>query len=100
MLALAGEAAAREELRSIAIREKANFIAVDKDLNQGEFDGASVLTWVEGEIVFGEKVMPHSAVGLKLCCEALDFCTGWNLSHLAGIIRVSQTAVSSSALQI
>ncbi|KAK5076870.1 hypothetical protein LTR64_005651 [Lithohypha guttulata] len=55
MLTLAGaEAVGREkELGSIEVGKKANFIAVDKDLSQGDFEGASVLTtWFEGEIVY------------------------------------------------
>lgn len=55
MLTLAGaEAVGREkELGSIEVGKKANFIAVDQDLSQGKFDGASVLTtWFEGEIVY------------------------------------------------
>ncbi|KAJ9652413.1 hypothetical protein H2198_008334 [Neophaeococcomyces mojaviensis] len=55
MLTLSGaEAMGREkELGSIEVGKKANFIAVDKDLSQGEFDDAHVLTtWFEGEIVY------------------------------------------------
>lgn len=55
MLTLAGaEAVGREgDLGSIEVGKKANFIAVDRDLSRGEFEGASVLTtWFEGEIVY------------------------------------------------
>ena len=55
MLTLAGaEAVTREnDLGSIEVGKKANFIAVDRDLSQGEFEGASVLTtWFEGEVVY------------------------------------------------
>lgn len=58
MLTLAGaEAVGREkDLGSIEVGKKANFIAVDQDLSQGKFKGASVLTtWFEGNIVY-EKV--------------------------------------------
>jgi len=48
------EAFGREkELGSIELGKKANFIAVDRDLSVGDFDGASILTtWFEGEIVY------------------------------------------------
>ena len=55
MLTLAGaEAVGRErEVGSIEVGKKANFIAVDKDLSRGEFEGASVVTtWFEGEPVY------------------------------------------------
>jgi predicted amidohydrolase YtcJ len=55
MLTLAGaEAVGRQkDLGSIEVGKKANFIAVDRDLSRGEFDGASVLTtWFEGEIMY------------------------------------------------
>lgn len=55
MLTLAGaEAVGREkEFGSIEVGKKANFIAIDKDLSRGEFEGANVLTtWFEGEIVY------------------------------------------------
>lgn len=55
MLTLAGaEAVGRDtELGSIEVGKKANFIAVDRDLSRGEFDGASVwTTWFEGEVVY------------------------------------------------
>ena len=42
-----------KELGSIEVGKKANFIAVDKNLAEGEFEGANVTTtWFEGEIVF------------------------------------------------
>jgi predicted amidohydrolase YtcJ len=38
---------------SIEVGKKANFIAVDRDLSAGNFDGATVLkTWFEGRIVY------------------------------------------------
>lgn len=55
VLTLAGaQAVGREkDLGSIEVGKKANFIAVDRDLSKGEFDGASVLTtWFEGEVVW------------------------------------------------
>lgn len=55
MLTLAGaEAVGREkDLGSIEVGKKANFIAVDQDLCQGKFKGASVMTtWFEGNIVY------------------------------------------------
>ena len=55
MLTLSGaEAVSREkELGSIEVGKKADFIAVNKDLSKGQFDGAHVLTtWFEGEIVY------------------------------------------------
>lgn len=55
LLTLAGaEAVGRtKDLGSIQVGKKANFIAVDKDLSKGEFDGANVLrTWFEGEMVY------------------------------------------------
>jgi len=58
MLTLAGaEAVGRDkDLGSIEVGKKANFIAIDRDLSKGGFDGASVLkTWFEGEVVY-EKV--------------------------------------------
>lgn len=55
MLTLAGaEAVGREkEVGSIEVGKKANFIAVDKNLSRGEFEGASIVrTWFEGEVVY------------------------------------------------
>jgi predicted amidohydrolase YtcJ len=55
ILTLAGaEAVGRErEMGSIEVGKKANFIALNKDLSKGEFEGAEVLsTWFEGEIVY------------------------------------------------
>lgn len=55
MMTLAGaEAVGREkEFGSIEVGKKGNFIAVDRDLSKGEFEGCRVLrTWFEGEIVF------------------------------------------------
>ncbi|KAF2097565.1 amidohydrolase 3 [Rhizodiscina lignyota] len=59
-LTLAGaEAVGKQNERgSIEVGKKASFIAVDKDLSKGEFDGASVTkTWFEGNLVW-EKPKP------------------------------------------
>lgn len=38
---------------SISVGKKANFVAFDHDLSQGEFEGAGVLaTWFEGRLVY------------------------------------------------
>lgn len=41
---------------SIEVGKKANFIAVDRDLSRGEFEGAVVLkTWFEGKLVWSSQ---------------------------------------------
>lgn len=41
------------EVGSIETGKKANFIAVDRDLSQGDFQGANILkTWFEGRMVY------------------------------------------------
>jgi predicted amidohydrolase YtcJ len=41
------------EMGSIEVGKGASFIAVDRDLSEGEFEGAKVLrTWFEGEVVW------------------------------------------------
>ena len=55
MLTVAGAAATGREsmVGTIAVGKHANFIAVDRDLSKGEFEGAHVLgTWFEGEKVY------------------------------------------------
>ena len=55
MLTLAGaKAVGKEEVvGSIEVGKKANFIAVDRNVARGEFEGAKVLrTWFEGEVVW------------------------------------------------
>lgn len=55
MLTLGGaQAVGRdEELGSIEVGKKANFIAISRDLSAGDFEGAQVLkTWFEGEMVY------------------------------------------------
>ncbi|KAM0715369.1 hypothetical protein Q7P37_008867 [Cladosporium fusiforme] len=59
MLTLAGaEAVGRErDLGSIEVGKKANFVAVDQDLSQGNFKGASILTtWFEGDVVYEKAI--------------------------------------------
>lgn len=49
------------EVGNIATGKKANFIVVDRDLSQGEFDGAEVLqTWFEGRLVWAADVAGKS----------------------------------------
>lgn len=44
------------ETGSIEVGKRANFIAVDRDLSKGEFEGAQVLrTWFEGRMVYSRK---------------------------------------------
>jgi predicted amidohydrolase YtcJ len=55
MLTLNGAEAVgwEKQTGSIAVGKKANFIAVNRDLSKGDFDGAEVLkTWFEGELVW------------------------------------------------
>jgi len=55
MITLGGtEAVGRSRMQgSIEVGKMANFIAVDQDLSQGEFAGATVLkTWFEGRQVY------------------------------------------------
>jgi predicted amidohydrolase YtcJ len=55
MITLGGaEAVGREGMQgSIEVGKMANFVAVDQDLSQGEFAGATVLkTWFEGRQVY------------------------------------------------
>lgn len=59
MLTLNGaKAVGREkDVGSIEVGKKANFIAVDRDLAKGEFEGAKVVgTWFEGELVWDNLV--------------------------------------------
>ncbi|KAF9889312.1 hypothetical protein FE257_007421 [Aspergillus nanangensis] len=51
---------AQHRVGSLEVGKKATFIAVDRDLSQGEFDGATVVqTWFEGRMVFE---LPASSV--------------------------------------
>jgi predicted amidohydrolase YtcJ len=55
MITLGGaEAVGRERMiGSIEVGKMANFIALDRDLSEGEFAGATVLkTWFEGRQVY------------------------------------------------
>jgi predicted amidohydrolase YtcJ len=55
LLTLSGAEAVEKESEtgSIEVGKKANFIAVDRDLSRGEFDGATVIkTWFEGRLVW------------------------------------------------
>jgi predicted amidohydrolase YtcJ len=55
ILTLSGaEAVGREgDTGSIGVGKKANFIALSRDLSNGEFEGVEVLsTWFEGEVVY------------------------------------------------
>lgn len=59
MLTIHGaEAVGREqEMGSIEVGKKANFIVLDRDLSKGEFEGANVLrTYFEGEMVWNKEV--------------------------------------------
>ncbi|KAF5564676.1 hypothetical protein FNAPI_2040 [Fusarium napiforme] len=59
IITLAGAEAVEKasEMGSIEIGNKANFIAVDRDLSRGEFSGAKVLkTWFEGKLVWEDAI--------------------------------------------